>query len=666
MPFQPTANSTLEIDSLTYRVAEHPAAPGVAYGQEGRAAIVYQVVDQHGTAWALKVFRPRFRVPALVNLAGKLANFADIPGLSVCRRTVLTSRKHTELLRQYPDLTYAVLMPWVYGPTWMQVVLEQQPFTPEQSLRLAHALLHLLAEMEERGLAHCDLSGPNLILPALAANVSANTGSEVALVDVEQMFGPDLSKPEILPGGSAGYAHKTAPAGLWASNADRFAGAVLLAEMLGWCDERVRRSASGESYFAPEEMQRDSTRYQRMVTSLHDYWGVGVANLFEHAWHSETLGDCPTFGEWLVTLPQNALSLERAETEAESPLETVAVEEPLPNPETDHEFIHKIWPEADYQRAQALAGKESIMAAELQPIIRDPEAQLHPSQLQPQTPLPPQTRAAMPTDWISTEIVVILVGLALVLIVAGLLWWQISHNTVRLTAEAGTAIAVPDITMTTAAQDIAIMATEQAQFISTTTARAHLTETAITQAQATATAYQIATTATEQAQQTATSQAQLMSASTERVHRTETAIAQSQLTATAQAQSTTTARVRAIATAQAGAPTRTQQSTAPVITNVQLRNDTSSGSLVIWQDIYFSDADGDANLIDYELLATTASSVTVVDGPIQISSQGQRTGALISGKWVCGGGSYSTTLRAVIRDRAGQSSNPVEYTLNCQ
>ncbi|MBM3203785.1 hypothetical protein FJZ55_07780 [Candidatus Woesearchaeota archaeon] len=307
MPFQPTPNFTFEIEGIPHRVAEHPAAPGVAYGQEGRAATVYQLHTADNTLWALKVFRPRFRVPALVGLADTLAGFANIPGLSACRRTVLTSRKHTELLRQYPDLTYAVLMPWIDGPTWMQVVLEQQPFTPEQSLRLARALLHLLAEMEECGLAHCDLSGPNLILPALAANRSATTGADVALVDVEQMFGPGLNKPEILPGGTAGYAHKIAPTGLWSVNTDRFAGAVLLAEILGWCDERVRRSAAGESYFTPEEIQKeDSDRGRLLSRSLHDYWGAATATLFENAWRSATLEDCATFGDWLVALPTEA------------------------------------------------------------------------------------------------------------------------------------------------------------------------------------------------------------------------------------------------------------------------------------------------------------------------------------------------------------------------
>jgi hypothetical protein len=43
MPFQARVNQELTIDDVTYRIAEHPAAPGIPYGQEGRQAIVYQL-----------------------------------------------------------------------------------------------------------------------------------------------------------------------------------------------------------------------------------------------------------------------------------------------------------------------------------------------------------------------------------------------------------------------------------------------------------------------------------------------------------------------------------------------------------------------------------------------------------------------------------------------
>jgi hypothetical protein len=304
MSFPPEVNTELDISGTTYRIVEHPAAPGLPYGQEGRQAVVYQLAA--GTDLrALKVFKPRYRVPALVSLAGRLAVFADLPGLAVCRRVVLTPQRHSSLLRQYPDLTYAVLMPWMQGPTWMQVLLDRRALTAEQCLTLARALAEVLATMEQQMLAHCDLSGPNVLLPALASNPASKGSEGIALVDIEQMYGPDLRRPPVLVSGSPGYAHQTAPEGLWSAEADRFAGAILLAEMLGWCDQGLREGAWGETYFEPQEVQRDSERSARMQAVLRERWGEGTARLLKRAWHSETLADCPTFGEWLVALPED-------------------------------------------------------------------------------------------------------------------------------------------------------------------------------------------------------------------------------------------------------------------------------------------------------------------------------------------------------------------------
>jgi ABC-type amino acid transport substrate-binding protein len=330
MPFQPEINQELVIDRASYCIAEHPAAPGVPYGQEGRQAIVYQLAAGE-TRYALKVFKPRYRVPMLASLADRLKEYASLPGLSVCHRTLLTPERHAAVLKAYPDLTYAVLMPWIEGPTWMQVLLEKQELAAEDCLALARCLAQILSRMEQEGLAHCDLSGPNLLLPALllspsqepvlskakeegpggeghlpSPSLGRGAGGEgtAALVDVEQMYGPTLRRLPLLPGGSPGYAHKTAPDGLWAPDADRFAGAVLLAEMLGWCDGRVREASWGENYFDPAEMQQDADRYRLLAGALQERWGAGVAALFERAWWSETLADCATFGEWLVTLPE--------------------------------------------------------------------------------------------------------------------------------------------------------------------------------------------------------------------------------------------------------------------------------------------------------------------------------------------------------------------------
>jgi hypothetical protein len=404
MPFQPEVGQELTIDDVTYRVAEHPAAPGMPYGQEGRQAIVYQLVAQGGAAQALKVFKPRYRLPALVGQADRIAPLATLPGLQVCQRTVLSARRHGDLLRQHPDLTYAVLMPWIEGPTWMEIMLGKRELQPEHSLALARSLAEILATMEEHGLAHCDLSGPNVILPALAQpaihaprSAIRHSPFAVELVDVEQLYGSDLKRPELLPGGSPGYAHKTAPDGLWGSTADRFAGAVILGEMLGWCDERVRGTTWGENYFDPQEMQQDSERFRTLVTVLQERWGADVAGLFERAWRSEVLTDCATFGEWLVMIPEQVPVAVLPRSLAEETREEMKIA-----PEASETAVRALMEVArrleafgnlggaleNYRQAQAMVAPGSGLADELRLIVQDLEAK--PKAQAVSAPLPPE------------------------------------------------------------------------------------------------------------------------------------------------------------------------------------------------------------------------------------------------------------------------------------
>jgi hypothetical protein len=365
----PAVDTELEIDGTAFRIAEHPSAPGLPYGQEGRQAVVYQLVAG-GAYCALKVFKTRYRLPSLVYLSEQLEQFADLPGLAVCRRSVLTPQRHPALLRQHPDLTYAVLMPWITGPTWMQVLIQKKEFTPEQSLELARSLANVVAIMEQRGLAHCDLSGTNVMLPVLAGDKG------IALVDVEQMYGPELRRPSALPGGSPGYAHKVAPEGLWAEAADRFSGAILFAEMLTWCDERIRAAAWGESYFEPQEMQRDTQRYDLLRTVLSDLWGEDIARLFERAWHSDTLTECATAGEWLAVLPDSMAAVSRQKHRAPA-----AAKGSPPASDTIHTLMalgHDLVEQSRvsealeaYRSAQRLAPQGSGVAQELGLIIAD-------------------------------------------------------------------------------------------------------------------------------------------------------------------------------------------------------------------------------------------------------------------------------------------------------
>ena len=269
--------------------------------------MVYQLTSEDRERFALKVFKTRFRVPGMVGVAEQLEPYAKIAGLQVCERIVLTASHHRNLLAKYPELTYAVLMPWVEGSTWLEILLSEEVFSPTRSLTLAKNFAEILVGLEEISLAHCDLSGPNLII---------QTGDQPGLVDLEEMYNPDFTKPESLPAGSPGYAHKTAPKGLWNTNSDRFAGAILLTEMLCWHDPAVRETAWGESYFAPRDMQNENQRLNLLRQTLEINYGKRILDLFNQVWHSDSLRDCPTFAEWAVALPEE-LCVVRSEAPVE-------------------------------------------------------------------------------------------------------------------------------------------------------------------------------------------------------------------------------------------------------------------------------------------------------------------------------------------------------------
>lgn len=300
MLFTPLPNDSININGAQYQFSEHPGLPsgsGIAYGQEGRAGIVYQLVDGKGNNHALKVFKLLYRKPSLVGLSEKLLPYASLHGLTVCDRTVLTAQQYGEPVRQHPDLLYAVLMPWIEGQTWMYVVEERKAISSEQSLALAREFVSILETLEQEGIAHGDLSGSNLIFGGFDAG-----DIQIELVDVEQLYAPTLACPEEMPGGSPGYAHHRADDNLWQADMDRFAGALLLAEMLGWCDERVRVLSNGETYFGEDELHKENDRFDLMLSVLTERWGEEVAGLLRRAWESDTLAECPTFGEWWIAL----------------------------------------------------------------------------------------------------------------------------------------------------------------------------------------------------------------------------------------------------------------------------------------------------------------------------------------------------------------------------
>ncbi|MCC6627228.1 MAG: hypothetical protein IT340_07470 [Chloroflexi bacterium] len=316
MAFVPSAHLALTIDGVGYQIAADPARPTEPLALGGMESTVYQLSLVTGGVdspppLALKVFDPARRPAGLAALAATLAALAATPGLRVARRTVIDAQRHFLVLRRTPELIDSVAMPWIAGPTWASVVQARHPLTAAQSAGLARALAMALVALEQRGMAHSDVSGTNILLPGLSDPTSSPdaatpaAGAPLELIDLEGAYLPDAAPPPRLPTGTPGYGHDLSQHGLWQPNMDRFAGAVLLVEILGWADPTVRELAAGASYFDVRDMQQEGQRYRVLRDALAAR-GERLAWLFRRTWESATLEECPPLSDWLPHLPDEA------------------------------------------------------------------------------------------------------------------------------------------------------------------------------------------------------------------------------------------------------------------------------------------------------------------------------------------------------------------------
>lgn len=304
MVFNPKINDKLKIGTEIYRITEHPAAKGMPYGQAGRRATVYQLATPRNEYRALKVFNAIYRSPDTRIQAEQLSKYAMLPGMVACKRIVLSPEKYPDLRSRFKSLQYAVIMPWVEGTTWQELLMNKQVLSKEQCIELADGFLQTLVNMEYKGIAHCDLSGPNLIidLRELQKSNGKIDRFQPSLIDLEELYGPGFSKPKKVPAGSAGYAHKTVKNGVWSVEGDRFAGSILLANILTWFHRPMLEASYGEHFFDPIEIHTYCHRYEFLSITLKNQYGKDIQNLFDQAWFSETLRDCPLFSEWASTL----------------------------------------------------------------------------------------------------------------------------------------------------------------------------------------------------------------------------------------------------------------------------------------------------------------------------------------------------------------------------
>jgi serine/threonine protein kinase len=288
--------TVLVIRGKAYEVVSHPAVQEINYTLEGRKAFITRLKRVEDEAlFAFKEFKQKFRDPNMVEICNRLKIFKDIPGLEACERVCLVREIDSDLLEIFPDANYAVLMPWIKGNTWTEIILKKQPLDFDQCLAIAGETSRLLAEMEARQIAHTDIAGGNIII-----NLEEQ---RVFLVDLEDLCAQGFPPPQKLIQGTPGYQHKTSLIeGQWCLEGDRFTVSILLSEILAWHDQRIRLVGLEEQFFDPQEIQDPSSqRYQLLWNVLRETLPQ-AADLLMKAWESKNLVDCPSIKDWARAL----------------------------------------------------------------------------------------------------------------------------------------------------------------------------------------------------------------------------------------------------------------------------------------------------------------------------------------------------------------------------
>lgn len=290
----PKANNRIDIGQVYYTVQENT-------DHGGRSIVLQLQNNQDQSFWALKCLNN----PENLNLADdndKMASIKHIPGFEwTAERKVLTYTNHKQLLKQYIKLHNAILMPWVTTPeqtSWYEFKVHQ--IQNNEALRDRNDFIHVaynlaksLKELEERGFAHGDINTTNVIVNM--------TDQSVRIIDIEDMFHRKYTLSiNNLSAGTFGYQFRSGQS-VWHESADRFAGALLLCEILCWNDIRSNNITRDEYLFDQlEEIDTRDTQCQvyKLIEASLQQLSPDLLALFEACWQAKSIDECPEIVEW--------------------------------------------------------------------------------------------------------------------------------------------------------------------------------------------------------------------------------------------------------------------------------------------------------------------------------------------------------------------------------
>lgn len=315
MEFTPQPQTVLTIRGKHYAFVSQTRATDEVFMEKsgGRAGIYKLHCQETNTIHALKVFKRG------VIDAYDQANFeffqALLPTMShfawVKQRLFINTTDDAKLIADYPDLKNAIVMPWInlmkLDQIREEIISGKIKTTPKKSRHFAQLLAYSLAELERQGVAHGDIASTNILFDW--------DNDELYIIDIEDMYHASLTKPKNIEkgGGTPGYRFDKSFTS-WSPYADRFAGAIMICEILSLVSAECNEYSGEEHYFKQDEIDErfneDSDRYQALYNEIDDQ-NSKWSQLLDQAWNETHLSKLPTLGEWENALgrPTNLESL---------------------------------------------------------------------------------------------------------------------------------------------------------------------------------------------------------------------------------------------------------------------------------------------------------------------------------------------------------------------
>src|ERR1700682_3279067 len=288
--FEPEANETLGLFGEEYVIQPHPSASQLPFSSEGRRAVVCQLRNSVSDRFALKVFKKRFRNASVLQSADSLQWLEKGDGMRAARRRILLPDGPEG--QQNSVLAYAVLMPWLAGHTWFDILQKtQNGFYLRQSsaIHLCYRFLSVAAGLEQGGIAHTDLSPANVMVDF------SRTDASVQFLDMEEIYIPNTTGPADLLKGTVGYCHQSADDGktLWRPDGDRYAASILAAEMLILANHNLAQLASEDGFFLGNSRSKAGRERYEIAQNWLYLIAPRFAKLFKHSWESRDLSNSP-------------------------------------------------------------------------------------------------------------------------------------------------------------------------------------------------------------------------------------------------------------------------------------------------------------------------------------------------------------------------------------